>query len=691
MTDLSPPRSTPPLGARRPTPAAGLARQLAAARERVWVARPEAERAFAALLSGEGPPALFFAGSGGLGKSTLLARLRREAEARGERTAAHDLSRIPADPATVTALFDGLRAGSPGCVFLDGFEHHAGLERHYWETWLPSLPDGTRVVLAGRLRPRAALLRASGWQPLLRVHVLDRLDPERAAELLRHLGVDEAAIPARVTASAGHPLTLARLGEVEVLPSGEVTDAWLTESLIGALETPRERALVALAMADGCDRALLAAFLEQGDARAMEAWLRQRPYVRLTPQGWALHELYADPLLRQARRAAPETYRRMIRVAGDHLADRLALETAPEARLEILRRAFSMARLQPPTAEMLPDVAAREFYWDAFAEPDRAPMLRAVEAHEGPTSAAICAHHLAAEPSRARVLRDGDGALRGFLVLLDRAGLDRADVARDPAAAFLDDATPPGRDGILVRHWMALETHQAPSPVASQVLRAFVGAAYARPGLARHFVLEPDRDGAAGQFWVEQGLLDVVRDPAFEEDGRRTRVVGWDLVAEPIAERLRHTVRLHLGEARGEEAPALAEAAVADPEERVAAVEEALQKALRRFHDDEALARGALAERLAGPLGLGELGVLEAAERVRAHLREAAAALPATAKVAAPGALLEASYFTSPVPKQLTIAADMGMSYSSFRRHLADARRALALRLATAVPLAGAR
>ena len=62
MTDLSPPRSTPPLGARRPTPAAGLARQLAAARERVWVARPEAERAFAALLSGEGPPALFFAG-----------------------------------------------------------------------------------------------------------------------------------------------------------------------------------------------------------------------------------------------------------------------------------------------------------------------------------------------------------------------------------------------------------------------------------------------------------------------------------------------------------------------------------------------------------------------------------------------------------------------------------------------------
>ncbi|HJL46727.1 MAG TPA: hypothetical protein RMG45_12845, partial [Polyangiaceae bacterium LLY-WYZ-15_(1-7)] len=181
MTDLSPPRSTPPLGARRPTPAAGLARQLAAARERVWVARPEAERAFAALLSGEGPPALFFAGAGGLGKSTLLARLRREAEARGERTAAHDLSRIPADPATVTALFDGLRAGSPGCVFLDGFEHHAGLERHYWETWLPSLPDGTRVVLAGRLRPRAALLRASGWQPLLRVHVLDRLDPERAA------------------------------------------------------------------------------------------------------------------------------------------------------------------------------------------------------------------------------------------------------------------------------------------------------------------------------------------------------------------------------------------------------------------------------------------------------------------------------------------------------------------------------
>jgi len=326
-----------------------MARRLEAARARRHVDRPVERDAFDALLSAPPPQALFFSGAGGMGKSTLLSGLCRDAEKRGWTTETHDLSRIDAVPDAVGALFERLRQDPVRCLFLDGFEHHAALERHYWETWLPSLPEHTRVVMAGRERPRAAIVRASGWQGILQVHVLDRLDERQAAELLRRAGLDEGTIPARVEASAGHPLTLARLAELEVVPPREVTDGWLTEGLVGALVTPRERALLALAMADGCDRGLLAAFLELDDAREVERWLRQRPYVRLTPQGLALHELYADPLLAHARRAAPETYRRMIRVAGDHLASRLALEGDPGARLEILRRAFSMTRLQSPS------------------------------------------------------------------------------------------------------------------------------------------------------------------------------------------------------------------------------------------------------------------------------------------------------------------------------------------------------
>jgi len=341
-----------------------------------------------------------------------------------------------------------------------------------------------------------------------------------------------------------------------------------------------------------------------------------------------------------------------------------------------------MTRLQSPTVDMLPGIASRDYYWDAFDENDRAVVLSAVEAHEGPESAAVCAHHLQARPSRTRVLRDVDGDPHGFLTLLDRADVDAADASTDPAARFLREAVPEGEEAILVRHWMALDTHQAPSPVASQVLRAFVGAAFARPGLTRHFVIEPDRDGAAGQSWVELGLLDRVREPAFVEDGRTTRVVGWDLVDCDSSERLRRTVRIHLGEAP--EGPEPSEhTPTEDPEQRLERFEDALHLALRRFHDDEAVARGALAGLLSGDLDLDGLGLLESAERLRAHLREAARELPATAKVAEPGSLLSASYFVSPVPKQLTIAADMGMSYSSFRRHLANARRALALRLAS--------
>lgn len=662
-----------------------LAVQLASARERAYVPRPEVEADFDRVLSGDGPPGLFLAGAGGIGKSTLLAHLERTARSRGCATHAIDLAELPRVDSVIVDALASVEAGS--CLFLDDFEHHSGFERRYWRRWLPALPEGARFVIAGRNAPTPDMLRETGWAALLQVRRLAPLDRRSSERLLEAAGVAEAEIPPLVRAGRGHPLTLARLADLETLPSGEVTDAWLTESLIGTVSHIEERALLALALARRCDRALLAACLGSDDLVAVERWLRERPYVSMGRRGWTIHELYADSVVRQARRVAPETYRAMILAGGEHLASRLALESDEAARLEILHRSLSMVRMQSPTADDLPETVARAHSWDGLVEGDRERLLAAAERFEGPESAAVLDHHLSAAPERARVLRDAEGRAMGFLTMLERDRLTATDRRVDPAAAHLAAAEPHEGPAVLVRHWMSLESHQRPCLAVSQVIRAFVAAAYERSGLVLHLVLEADHEHRGGQPWVDHELVQVISDPAFEEDGRSTRMLGWNLVERGLPERLRETIRLHLAEVP-RALPRAVEKASCDRHPLTSAeVQAALQEALRRFHDDRVLAASPL-QRLVPEAGTSEPSVLDAAARLRVLLRSVAGSLPATARVDAPGELIDRAYFTSPVPKQVRVAADVGMSYSTFRRHLSRARQALALRLSTLSPSA---
>lgn len=641
-----------------------LAERLEAERARSYVSRPAAEAAFEELLAGTAPMGLFIAGPGGIGKTTLLAELARMAEQRGWATRQLDLAELPARPSVVADAFEAIDGRT--CVLLDAFEEHASLERRYLGEWLGGLPPESRLVIAGRRAPDPALLRRTGWRPMLRTHLLEPMSTHQASTLLRRHGVDEEGVASRVQAGRGHPLTLARLAELDFLPPGEVTDAWLTETLLGSLATTQERAVLALALADGCDRALLAALVDTADIEALEQWLNTQPFVALGRSGWSLHRCYADAAVRQARRAAPDVYRQMILAGAEHLAGQLTVEQDRGVRRAVLRRAFAMTRQQAPAVETLPRTTRGRFGWDsADDDDDRADILAAVERHEGPESAAVVAHHLARDSRRVSVLRDGDGVARGFLSELDGEGLSAADRRVDPSIAQLEEREGPA---ILVRHWMCFEHHQTPCPVSSAVLREFVANAYERSDLRHHLVVDPANETAGADQWVAQGTVAVFDGAAFEEDGRSVRIVGWDLRQRPFPERLRHVIGLHVGEpvASRRAEPRTAVTSIDDLEEEVGQL-------LRSFHDDERLAQSPLADRLSTPAS----DVLGRARGLREELRAVADRLPATARVDAPGELIARAYFVSPVPKQLRVAADLGMAYSTFRRHLADARRAL--------------
>ncbi len=652
-----------------------LARQLETARSELYVPRPDAERAFDELLDPEGPVVLFVAGPGGIGKSTVLAHLAGVARQRGWPVRRIDLREVPARPPNAHRALTDLPERA--CVFVDDFEAHASLERLYFADWLPGLPDGCRFVLAGRREPDPQLLRRTGWFTLLRVLRLEGMGESEAANLLRRHGASESGLEARITAGQGHPLTLARLATLDFLPPGEVTDAWLTETLLGSLSDPRERAVLALALADGCDRALLAALIAQSpgersasrDVEALEAWLRVQPFVSLGARGWLLHQCYADAVVRQARRNAPSIYRTMLRQGADHLAERLAVEQDPRARRAILRRAFAMTRQQAPATTALPYVEEGRGVWDdTFDQQERSELVEAARRHEGEQSAAVLDHHLA-RPGRGWVLRDVEGRIRGLLCEVDPEEVEAEDIATDPGVAAMVDRMGTGRQALLVRHWMCVEHHQQPCPTSAEVLKEFVAHAYERADLADHLVVDPATASAGAASWVDQQTVSVLDPHAFDEDGRQVRLVGWDLRRTPFPELLRDVMLLHLGE----------EMPTVEREERRSCVvpevdyEDAVNRVLRHFHDDERLAESPLVAVVADP----SESTMERARAVRQQVRAAAQRLSATARFDAPGELLERTYFTSPVPKQVRVAGELGMAYSTFRRHLADARRAL--------------
>ena len=73
-------------------------------------------------------------------------------------------------------------------LLLDTFEQAVGLEDWLRERFVPALPAGAIVVVAGRTAPGEGWRRDPGWRELLRVVSLRNLLPVEARELLGRVG-----------------------------------------------------------------------------------------------------------------------------------------------------------------------------------------------------------------------------------------------------------------------------------------------------------------------------------------------------------------------------------------------------------------------------------------------------------------------------------------------------------------------
>jgi AAA ATPase domain len=671
----------------RSVEAAPLRERLAASGRQRFVGRDAEITLFrAALRAAESPfVVLHVHGPGGVGKTTLLRELAREATHCGRcviRLDGRDLHGSPAGfrRALSDALHDGTTdvAGAArdvpaGAVLLiDTFEKIEPIGTWLREQFLPQLPSRCLVVIAGRNQPAAEWRTDIEWAALTQAVALRNFDAHEADAYLAARGIAAERFGDARAFTHGHPLALSLVADALNQGAAAFGDrhaadviAVLIDCFLRDVPSHRHReAIEVCAQARNTTEALLAAALQGDDAHALFEWLRHLSFVEEGPHGIFPHDLAREAFIADMQwRAPPGGQLRFARMYVD-LVERVRRAAGREKQRLTMEYLF-LIRTRP---------GYRTYYdWNAldssYAEPASAHEAEAIAAmvgrHEGAQSEAIVRHWLRRQPQAFQIFRDIDGARLGFMALLDISRTTDEDRAVDPAlppALALIERHEPLRSGDVVlysRFWMHAQRYQDSGTAATNLatMNVFVDA-LTQPGVAWNFAAQADPELyeplITGINWPRAPQAD------FTVGDRRYGVFAHDWRIEPPAQWIAARVGLQPFRPMPFAAPSAPSAAVAPGLAR-GDFDHALHDALRDFTRGDRLAGNAL-------LQAGASSASTAAE-LQSLLRDAMHALKANPRDDKLHRVLWLTYI-EPLASQEKVAERLGLPFSTYRYRL---------------------
>lgn len=526
--------------------------------------RAEIELFRSALEASELPfSVLFVHGPGGVGKSSLLELLADEAGRAGASVLRVDAQELAPSPATVREAFDPAPGASGRLVvLLDTYEQIATLDDWVRTELVPGLPAAALVVIAGRAAPGPGWRADPAWRDLLRVVSLRNLSPDESRRYLTMCGVPPELHDRLLAVSHGHPLGLSLLADVVVRGGDAAIGAagrTLPPELVGELvrqfvdvvpNDAQRRALEVCALARVTTEALLRDAVGSDDAHDLFEWLRELSFIAAGPEGVHPHELARDVLDVDLRWRDVDGYKRTFRAVRAHVHRRLAETRGKEQQRAIFDEKYLFRNL--PSILSPVDWKSWGLHYPEQAQPgDRAAILDLVRSWEGPESAVIAERWLTAQPGGFYVLRGEDGALAGFLGLLDLTSASAEDRGADPGAeaawAYAQQHAPPRAGEVVLQSRFLIDrkAYQAPSPTMNSAPILSIQRHLHTPNLAWdfHALAEPepwdeyfavaDLPRAVGADFT----VDDRRFGLFAHDFRRVPVDAWlELITERALE-----------------------------------------------------------------------------------------------------------------------------------------------------------
>ncbi|WP_164903641.1 ATP-binding protein [Nonomuraea polychroma] len=637
-----------------------------------FLGREEELAVFHAALYGGGCSVLYVHGPGGIGKSALLRWFAHEAAVAGRPVSAVDGRTVEPSPAAFEAEAELVLGDADAVLLVDDFDRVQGLEGWLRERFLPRVPMGVLVVIAGRYPPDMRWQADPGWAGALEVLPLRDLRAGDAQALLDSCGVAAELREPLLAFAGGHPLALL-LGAAVAVKDGGASRRWkpnqdvvatLLDQLVGELPSAAHRhALEICAHAHMTTEDLLRAALPQ-DAGRLFGWLRRLPFVESSSLGLFPHDMVRELLEADLRWRDPEGYAVMHDRMHAHLAERV--RTASDADvLGAVAALLYLHRGNGASADFHRCRDEGEFQEEVLRQEDVGTLLRVAATAEGAASAGCAAFWAERQPEAFRLYRRTEtGEPVAFSAWLRLAELDEQELAADPivAQAWVHArATTPLRAGehlAVCRLWV-LPPYRGNSPVMDLIQWRVIGNCLRAERMAWSYIAIQRPNKA----WVEHlrryGMRNISDQPRLGDDVYTLFVHDWRAVpVQAWLERMNHL--LVDGCADGPSA-ATAELAVLSQAEFA----EAVRKALRQLSRLDALAASPLtrtrliAER-AGQDPAAALGDL---------LRQAIDDLREDPRSVKFHRALSVTFLRGASTQELA-AEHLGLPFTTYRRHL---------------------
>jgi hypothetical protein len=488
----------------------------------------------ASQLSDDGAVVTFIHGTGGIGKSSLVAALEPALAGAGARVARLDGREIEPTPrGLLAALANALgveeiedveaagavvdAAGEKVVVIVDEYDRLQLLDAWLRQTLLPALPDRTRWVFAGRFAPRTAWLTTPGWADAVVSLRLGPLDDDASRALLSRRGVAPADMSAILTLARGSPLALELAARrvstegLDALAENAVLDA-LAQRCVADLAAPLRDAVDAMAVVRRATRPLLEAMLGRPCDDGFLVELGGLPFVDRMEDGFVLHDAVGRAVASRLRALDPARHRDLTGAAWRLLEGMLAgaEPTGPDAWRLTADLLFVVQH--PEIREAFFPERESVFTVDTATPEDRDAVLAIATRHEPPASAELLARWWDQGRRFFDLARDGAGTVRGFAILAGSNEIPGPLIAVDPLVrAWLADLeTGPGasRGALFARRVLSSEDGEGNSEARGALWLAAKRAYIERPSQWALYV-GTRRAGAVLPFLQRLGFRDA--------------------------------------------------------------------------------------------------------------------------------------------------------------------------------------